>query len=420
MKIFGQFTVFAAVLLMSIPAKADEVMPTSAWLVGPASLGGVDGHPPGNMPCVAVTQFSNGYTVRLSGGGGKLMAMAMDLRTDRFTARQKYDVEFSIPGAYFQILTGAAYDPRTLLFSLHKFPDFYAALKKAETLDVKIDGAVATLNLAGLNDGLTRMESCFGQARSDPAQNSGQQNSGQQNSGRQNSENPMGMQSSGIEQQQQAPAAPQNPLIAQNAGLTPMPGDAPPQSQPQQPSFPPPAAAPAPRDDTVLSLMQKAQEAQDTAARLSAKSPYAAPKADLPSPSAQGGPAGNVARSWSDPTVLRRAPDDILVQRNSGPSALAGDAARPMRWRALRGANLRDTLDIWAAGVGVRVLWNATDNFAVRQSLSFEGTFDQAANALLEQFGGQGAQPVGRIYREPGSAALVLVVDQRNSPQNPE
>lgn len=383
-------------------------MPTSAWLVGPASLGGVDGHPPGNMPCVAVTQFSNGYTVRLSGGGNKLMAMAMDLRTDRFTARQKYDVEFSVPGEYFQILTGAAYDPRTLLFSLHKFPDFYAALKKAETLEVKIDGAAAILNLAGLNDGFARMESCFGQAMTQPPPTQKQPEP----------ENPMGMQSSGIEQQQQppqAPAAPQNPLIAQNAGLTPMPGDG---AQQPSPAPAPPLAAPAVpavQEDTVLSLMQKAQEAQDAAARLSAKSPYAAPKAE-----ADPVPAGNVARSWSDPTVLRRAPQDMLVQRNTGPSALAGDAARPMRWRALRGANLRDTLDIWAAGVGVKLLWNATDNFAVRQSLSFEGTFDQAANTLLEQFDGQMAQPVGRIYREPGSAKLVLVVDQRNLAQNPE
>jgi hypothetical protein len=376
-----------------IAAAQEIAKPSSAWLVGPAALNEVDAERAGGVPCVAVNQFSNGYTVRLSGGGGQLMAMAVDTRRDQFTPHEKVEIQLSFPGSYFNTFSGAAFDSRTVLVSLHKFPEVYAAMKEAETLDVTVGGTKTSLILSGLKDGFNRMEKCFQPARVAAGVVGGTQSS------------------YGTQPPARPPVQPrtrQNPLlVGEGERLTPMPGDAPPPVAGLR--GPDPAesvnalVAPMGRDPrTTSDLLVKAQEAEEAAKKLSAMNPNR-PNA----PVSQGVP---LAESWSDPTVRRANPTNLMGQ--AAPSALQGDAARPMRWRALKGANLRDTLDVWARGVGVRMIWNAPQDFSVLQSIVFEGPFDQAAGALLEQYSTQSTRPVGKVYREPGGTGLVLVVNQ--------
>jgi hypothetical protein len=205
-----------------------------------------------------------------------------------------------------------------------------------------------------------------------------------------------------------APAV--NPLLARNAlqgGLTPLPGEGPSMSGPDPVDSVNALMNPVGRDPrTTSDLLVKAGEAEEAAKKLAAMNP----NTQEATKAAEVSQAHNLAQSWSDPTVRRNNPTNIMGQ--AVPSALQGAAAQPMRWRALKGANLRDTLDVWAKGVGVRMIWNAPQDFSVQQSIVFEGPFDQAANALLEQYSTQSTRPVGRVYREPGSTSLVLVVNQ--------
>lgn len=382
------FVVFVLFFASSNVQAQDLSTPTSAWLVGPVSAAVVGGQTPQGMPCVAVNQFSNGYTLRLSGGDGRLLAMALDTRAAGFTRRQKYDVAFAVPGRFFQLMSGSAYDESTLLFGLSHIPEFYEALESAETLEISIGDNKATLSMAGLRQGLQRMNSCAGAVPATaPAPVSAPSPKHVQN-----------------------PSPRQNPLLAQNQNadlLTPLPGEV---EEAQAP-------APAPKhpriDPALFNLSQKAEQAQQAAKALSGqKTPNDAGDTGTPQTSQTAGHSTvvNVARTWSDPTIRRADPSDIMGR--SVASALQGDAARPMRWRALRGANLQNTFEVWANAVGVKLVWTTDQDYAVRQSIVIEGPFDQAAMALLEQFGDTRPRPVGRVYREPGSNQLVLVVGE--------
>jgi len=333
--------------------------PTSAWLVGPASLVDTEGYS-GQMPCVVANQFGNGFVLRLSGGGGQLLAMAIDFRQKAFTPHQKYEVEFSVPGAFFQSFVGAAYDESTLLFSLNKFPEFYKALQGAETLVISVNGASVGLNLVGLEDGFRRMDVCYG-----PSQNREQIVQDQPDT----------------ETTSPEKSSTKNPLITPKESLTPLPDEAVPD-------------APAETD----ALAAKAREIEEVARQLAASQP------EKPAPDGQA-----MASRWTEPKVVRPNPPDIIVQKSAPAPA---NASRTMLWRALKGANLQDVLGLWTEGVDVRLMWLADANFPVMRSMSFEGNFENAVQMLLDQYSAQGDRPVGRIYREPGSLKQVLVIER--------
>lgn len=385
-KIFLSIVFISIIHPLDVQAQ-DLSTPTSAWLVGPVSAI-VGAQTPEGMPCVAVNQFSNGYTLRLSGGDGRLLAMALDTRTARFTRRQKYDVAFSVPGRFFKLMSGSAYDESTLLFGLNQVPELYEALESAETLEISIGDDKAVLSMAGLKQGFLRMNSCAGAV---PASGSAPASASARSSAVAPAPAPV-----------PAPAPRQNPLLVQNRDgdvLTPLPGDDDvPHVQTQKP---------ARVDPSLFNLSQKAEQAQQVVRALSGAQ-------KTPTHETETAPGHStvvdVARTWADPTVRRTDPSDIMGR--SVASALQGDAARPMRWRALRGANLQNTFDVWASAVGVKLVWATDHDYAVLQSIVIEGSFDQAAMALLEQFGDTRPRPVGRVYREPGSNQLVLVVGE--------
>lgn len=423
MKYLSDRIVFKAILAISFLAlspvavhaadKGDAPVytPTSAWLVGPASLDmGSEAASAGKMPCVVANQYSNGYVVRFSGGGDALMAMAIDFRQKVFTPRQKYEVEFSVPGQFFQTVEGAAYDEGTLLFGLYKTPDFYKALQKADTLTIKAEGTTIALNMVGLSDGFRRMNECYEPDKVTKSQTA--------------AATPLPVPVAAPKET----VTKQNPLL--QGSLTPMPGET---------IAPPPAQAPAPmpvsqgkgRPDPEASvnavlqnggdvspaggsasmLIAKAKEAQQTAQRLAATGPAASNNAE-----AANNNGAPMTGSWSQPKTikpLRPNASEVMVQ-NGTPGAMT--AAQDLRWRAVKGGDLHDVLSSWAAGAGVKLMWMANQNFMVERSLSYTGTFQQAVSQILEGYAGDRVRPVGKMYHEPGSSQLVLVIEQVQDP----
>ncbi|MDB5491171.1 MAG: hypothetical protein JWO78_1020 [Micavibrio sp.] len=402
MKYRSDRIVFKAILLFALLSfipqnayaadKADTAVytPTSAWLVGPASLdSNSDAASAGKMPCVVANQYSNGYVVRFSGGGDTLMAMAIDFRQKVFTPRQKYEVEFSVPGKFFQTLSGAAYDEGTLLFSLYKMPDFYKAIQKADTLTIKAAGTTIALNMAGLNDGFRRMNDCY-----DPDKITNTQKAAAVISPRD--------------------TARQNPLL--QGGLTPMPGETSPPEPAAVAAASPGRPDPEASVNAVLSnggdvspaggsaslLIARAKEAQQAAQRLAAASP-ANDKNNNGVP---------MTGTWSQARPikpLRPNGSEIMVQNGT---QATGNATQDQRWRAVKGGDLHDVLSSWTAGAGVKLMWLAQKDFMVQRSLSVSGTFQQAVQQLLEGYANERLRPTGRIYHEPGSTQLVLVIEQ--------
>lgn len=390
-----------ALAAFSAPALAQDqnpFVPTSAWLVGPASLAANIGNISSKIPCVVANQYNNGAVLRFSGGDNKLMALAIDVKQKSFTPRQKYDVDISVPGQFFQSVSAAAFDESTLLFNLQKIPDLYTVLKAAEVLSIKIGETTLPFALIGLDDGFDRMEICYNPSIHGPAPMAPPV-----------APNPVSPPTTGVSMVGSAPegsrtATPQNPLIAREAGaLTPMMDDAPtalPQGAPQQ-------AAP--------DLIAMAREAEAAARNLAARSPQNRPAAQMPAapaPVAAAPQGEQLAEGWTDARQVRTGTaTDVMAQ----PPGKEVYVRREMRWRALKGANLREVLGVWAEGSGTRLIWNSSRDFAVQRSLSLEGTFESAAQSLLEQYNDSNPRPVGRIYREPGTSKLVLVVEMSDA-----
>lgn len=90
--------------------------------------------------------------------------------------------------------------------------------------------------------------------------------------------------------------------------------------------------------------------------------------------------------------------------------------AAERRWRAMRGANLHEVLEVWARYENARLIWQADEDVALAGSVSVTGTFEGAVEKLLNQYGNTGRRPVGKIYADPSQSQKVLLVEMKGSP----
>ncbi len=82
------------------------------------------------------------------------------------------------------------------------------------------------------------------------------------------------------------------------------------------------------------------------------------------------------------------------------------------RWFALSGAPLSEVLNVWAEDAGVSVVWQAEKNYALLESVSQVGTFEDAVFQALSQYNDQPIRPVGEMYTdEQGHKVLVIKSD---------
>ena len=86
------------------------------------------------------------------------------------------------------------------------------------------------------------------------------------------------------------------------------------------------------------------------------------------------------------------------------------DAKPETRWFALSGAPLAEVMKVWAEDAGVRPTWQSEYNFAVKESISQVGHFEDAVYRALNQYSAEEVRPVGEIYRDPQSGQLILLV----------
>lgn len=84
------------------------------------------------------------------------------------------------------------------------------------------------------------------------------------------------------------------------------------------------------------------------------------------------------------------------------------------RWYALSGSSLQEVLNVWAEDAGASVIWQAGENFALKDSISQVGEFEDAVYRALSQYDADAARPIGQIYRNPQTGEKVLVVNMDN------
>ncbi len=340
----------AAILVLCMnPVRAETetqkkalFIPTSAWLVGPSSVGVKAGQSTGGLPCVMVNQYDNGFLFRFSGGGQKLRAVAIDFRQRAFKVGKRYDVGLTIAPDFKHTLSALAFNEVTLILNTQELEGFYDVLKQGKQMDLKIGKKDLSFSLLGMADGLQRIEACYNPTK-------------------------------------QKPSARQASSVPSQGKLIPLPNEktVTPVAQKQ-------AAAPTQAVGTLLD--QAARALNDIA-------PAAGP-------------------SVTAGSVIAANPRDIMVSHEpTVKKDAAYSATIRKRWRTMRGANLREVLDVWATHSNTKLIWMAGQDFSVHRSLSLQGTFSTAVLSILEQFNEEKIRPVGRMYRDPQTGGMVLLIE---------
>jgi hypothetical protein len=147
-------------------AHADEqktlYIPTSGWMVGPASLAPSDGG--AHLPCVMMDQYDNGYTFRFSGGNKRILAAAIDFRQSVFTAGTHYPLTLEVPPSFSKKVDAAAYNEGILMITAtdqQDAEDLYKALADGKEIHLGLGPRTINFSLLGVQDGLRRVEACY-------------------------------------------------------------------------------------------------------------------------------------------------------------------------------------------------------------------------------------------------------------------
>lgn len=80
------------------------------------------------------------------------------------------------------------------------------------------------------------------------------------------------------------------------------------------------------------------------------------------------------------------------------------------RWFALSGASLSEVLQVWAEDANAQLIWQASSNYALKDSVSQVGHFEDAVFKALSQYDGDELRPVGQLYADPATGQKVLLI----------
>lgn len=361
---------------------ADLFVPTSAWLVGPASVQPI-AESGFSMPCVMMNQYSNGFILRFSIGDDKVLAMAVDSHREAFKAGERFDVTVGISPSFSSDLSAEAYNGSTFLVNLQQVPGVYEALRDGTVMTLMIGKSPFRFALPGVQDGLERSRQCYGSAPSGPQ------------------------------------AAPVSPAY-ESAMQEPLESPAPAVETPAEDVAAPvaqPGGAVAVLDGMLDNAAQKLANLAPAAG--TAGRPYGMHNAEIIQKKPPAGVA--LAGTWTSPVAAKTEPQtqplppqqqhDIMVASTTDGTEAAGAESGERRWRAIKGTNLHEVLDVWARNASVRLIWKTEREFSVDESISFQGTFEDAARSILEQYGDDYVRPVGRIFIEPALRQKVLLVE---------
>ncbi len=421
------------VLLSPIGARATEdlriIVPTSAWLVGPSTVSAAQTGA-ARFPCIMATQYDNGYFVRISGGGGRLATMAVDFRQKAFTPRMRYDVTLTIPDAVSLPLKATAFDETILIINLQAQPDLYSALQGGQFLVLRVGETDVPLALAGVREGLQRVEECY-----DPAPKVQEARTVDAHEMDQATSEPVKIDATvKILAAAPEPADDAPVQILEQAAMQEEPVAEDPAPAPEmllarkvQPAMP---LWKADAGESVKSVLGRWSEKAGVelvwetknSATLGDNFLYEGAFEDaVPALLVFAGKDAGIQGSFGEkPEDLRAVDSEKLSEEIRGREVVdiipaagtdAGQEAGHMpRWRALSGANLREVLEMWSEHEGVALVWDAGKEFAVKESVSAQMTFENALLTLLEQYNGEGVRPVGRLHREPETGMRYLVI----------
>jgi len=121
--------------------------------------------------------------------------------------------------------------------------------------------------------------------------------------------------------------------------------------------------------------------------------------------------AGNVSRMPTPLLPASTAPvasqPRVSTLSRSTPSRASMSNAN---WRAAQGDNLRLALQNWSKRAGVELHWDANQSFAVRQTVTRDGTYEDALRSILEQFTNENVRPIAQLNSDPSTGRRILII----------
>jgi hypothetical protein len=381
-KIVLILSIFVCITFATTRSYASEnlnlFIPTSGWLVGPSQ---VVSHENDKNPCIILNQFNKGFLFRVSGLENKILAMAIDFRQGIFNPNSIYDVKLDVASTDYSVsLKANAFDKGTLLINTKDQDQLFYALKEGKSLDLTIKNKKLSFLLIGMQDGLNRMNQCVNNKNHISSATLNQDDvtvSKKQNS--------------------QFQQAQQNSMSAETAK-----------------NYASDIANQFSNNDVSEDIKNDPEYLNNLMEKLNAIQPAAGNiSKELGVQSSGSGSYQQVSKEWSPPQVnkVKREQKDIIVNSPSNKPLDKYSPKAARKWRAMKGASLRDVLHIWSEHAGVRVIWLAGTDFAVKESMSYTGTFHQAIVHLFEQYVDANARPVGKIYDEPSNSGRALMVE---------
>lgn len=349
-------------LFFSAEAQAALLKPASAWMVGPTTVEDGAKTDMAGMPCVMVNEFTNDFGLRISGGGGEILAMAMTVGETPFEKDQSYLMTVGFESDGGEQFPAEAFSDDTVVIGITEGKDFYKSLKDSEAMYVTLGDSQMKFSLKGATQGLKRMEECFKPVTAStvvpattPVMSHAQE-------------------AMGIHRLAEDPATTNPDPEAQTEGnaLPPM-DDAPVSDLAVEP-------------EPVADLVEKAITPDKVEAEVIPEPKSAPVSAPMP--------------------IKEVTPRDILASQ-----PVVGTEGRQIRWRVIKGSDLQDVLEVWSKGAEVKLIWAADKSFSVKESLSTQTTFEKVVVELLAQFPSGEAYPTARFYLDPQTQQKVLVIE---------
>ncbi len=402
-----------------------QFMPASGWSVEPTALAQARGLSNIKLPCMMATQYDNGYIMRFSGGGGNVMAMAIDFRQNVFHQGRRYQAVLSLNTGYKQQLKATAFSASVLIFNLRKANGFHQALQGALDMVLDIDGNAMKFSLGGVKEALNRVEACY---------------------------NPKAATQMAMSQAGGAPAAIIPASVPAHGSGKALSGQWSDEVKPLSKSVSRAVRAPRPAnvktwnakagDDVRTTLEGWATRAGVDVAwqagqggkvvrdiHLSGTFEEAVQMLMAENAAAMGLDANMTGSTKTRGAVSSRAsagvssvsrassgsaPQSLVSRRFSGnvssPSSSPSSSYGRGQFFAPAGSSLQQTLQIWSKKAGVDFEWQSNMAFTIKEDVRGQSSYEAALQALLNQYAGDKVRPAAQLNNDPETGERILFI----------
>ena len=372
----------------SASAQYDSVPAFNAgvWSIKKTALSQTRGLGHLQLPCVMSSTFDNGFIMRMSGGGNKIMAMAIDFRQNVFRQGRKYDASIVMGSGAKQNISATAFAENILIFNLRKISDFYGMLSSGQTMQLNVDGNIMNFNMGSMGQNITDMEQCYAPG-SKPATT-----------------------------QMASVDGKKEPSVGSkwNENVTPLPVE---------------QTRGGPVPSTNSNMRWTAKSGDDVRDTLQRWSRQAGVTLDWQADN-NGSVAGDIAvnGTFEDAvqTLMAQNAAALGVDANlmsagapqtivPAPRAMTIDtppmSAGSAGFTAVPGSSLKAVLQSWSKKEGVDLVWQASEDFRVKQAVNQSGSYEAALQALLTPYQNDGYRPAAHLNNDPSTGIRTLMVD---------